>query len=213
MNRGTYSLIVLLALTAGLMGGVISSRLTMSQPVFAKSQEAPHKVVEAQAYRVVDKNGRVRAEMSAMGLPWDGLVMFDENGRTRLSLGVNPQTGPELKLYCKEGTAACASLYEVFGGVILSLRSSRDSSRALLGVLPKRGISLNLEDGEGNIRVVLELSEEGGPHLSLIDKEGKTRATLGSMDLQEERTGSIVKRPSSSLVLLNSRGEVIWQAP
>ena len=41
----------------------------------------------------------------------------------------------------------------------------------------------------------------------------KPRAVLGSTSLELIKTGTIEKRPESSLVLFDKDGKVIWQTP
>ena len=62
MNK-QYSLTVLLALVAGLVGGVVSSQFYIGQPVFAQKTEQPGKVIIAEEFRLVDKNGKTCATL------------------------------------------------------------------------------------------------------------------------------------------------------
>jgi hypothetical protein len=61
--------------------------------------------------------------------------------------------------------------------------------------------------------VTLSVPDRGEPYLRLADDAGKTRATLGAAELERTHTGVIEKRPTSSLVLLDKEGKVIWKAP
>ena len=47
----------------------------------------------------------------------------------------------------------------------------------------------------------------------LIDEHGAFRAILGHANLTELRTGTTIKRSTSSLVLFDKDGKTIWQAP
>lgn len=49
--------------------------------------------------------------------------------------------------------------------------------------------------------------------LEISDNNFKTRAKVGEIDLNIMRTGSIEKRPFSSIILLNDEGKVAWSAP
>jgi hypothetical protein len=61
MSKKQYSLMIVLALVAGLVGGVVSSQFLMGQPAFAEKKAKPQKVIEAQEFRLVDKDGKTRA--------------------------------------------------------------------------------------------------------------------------------------------------------
>jgi hypothetical protein len=51
------------------------------------------------------------------------------------------------------------------------------------------------------------------PSLSLSDQKGNVRARLGSADLVMVKTGSKEQTAESSLVLFDTQGQVIFQAP
>jgi len=61
MNKKEYSLMLVLALVAGLVGGVVSSQFFVGQPAFAEKDAKTEKVIEAEEFRLVDKDGRTRA--------------------------------------------------------------------------------------------------------------------------------------------------------
>jgi hypothetical protein len=53
----------------------------------------------------------------------------------------------------------------------------------------------------------------GGPSLVLHDENEKTRAVLGHTALEATATGTVEQRPTSSLVLFDRDGKVIWSVP
>ena len=61
MSKRQYVLMLVVALIAGLMGGVVSSQYLVGQTAFARKKEPPRKVIEAQEFRLVDKDGKTRA--------------------------------------------------------------------------------------------------------------------------------------------------------
>ena len=83
--------------------------------------------------------------------------------------------------------------------------------RAALSTLGD-GTALILNDKDGKERVLLGTPGDDTT-LILNDKEGKVRAALGNYDLGNRATGSTEHRAASSLVLLNERGRVLWEAP
>ena len=90
--------------------------------------------------------------------------------------------------------------------------SDEKSGRATLSLYESGGPTLRLSDKKGKERVYLSLDEDK-PTLRLYDKKGKLRATLGRAGIETTRTGTIVERPESSLVLFDKAGKVIWSAP
>lgn len=63
MNRKEYVLMLTLAVLAGLVGGVVSSRFFMGEPVFAQKTPQHPKVISAEEFRLVDKDGKERAKL------------------------------------------------------------------------------------------------------------------------------------------------------
>lgn len=62
MTKKQNSLMLVLALVAGLVGGVVSSWFLMGQPVYAEKEA--QKVIEAEEFRLVDRQGKIHAELS-----------------------------------------------------------------------------------------------------------------------------------------------------
>ncbi len=65
----------------------------------------------------------------------------------------------------------------------------------------------------GEKGVALLTLSDAGPSLELHDDAENLRASLGVIELKHEGTGTIEKRPASSLVLFGKDGKVIWKAP
>jgi hypothetical protein len=85
MKRGQYLLLVALTVISGFIGGVVSNQL-FNRPAVAQESEN-RKVIEAQEFRVVDENGKIRTWLTVKeGAP--SIVTFDENGRSRIGLTV-----------------------------------------------------------------------------------------------------------------------------
>ena len=64
MNKKQYSVMLVLAMFAGFVGGVVASRLFTLQPAFAQKTSKPVEIIEAQEFRLVDKNGRTEARLT-----------------------------------------------------------------------------------------------------------------------------------------------------
>ena len=63
------------------------------------------------------------------------------------------------------------------------------------------------------VRGLFALTPENEPVLELTDAGGKLRATLGSSTVKNEKTGAMEKRPTSSLLLYDETGTVVFAAP
>jgi len=61
--------------------------------------------------------------------------------------------------------------------------------------------------------IKFSLLKEGQAALRLADEKGNERAVLGHIKLERPATGVTEEHPTSSLVLFNKDGKVIWKAP
>ncbi|MGW8209620.1 MAG: hypothetical protein ACWGO2_11475, partial [Syntrophobacteria bacterium] len=138
MNRRIYSLILLLALTAGLAGGILASHFLVTSPVLAAKTSEPQKVVEAEEFRLIDKEGRI---LSTWGMyaGGPGIVLFSKNGQFRAVFSLtSPEAGPVLTFADKDGV-----------------------HRATVGLGAKRQPYLTLRDQAGKERISLSLNDKG----------------------------------------------------
>lgn len=89
----------------------------------------------------------------------------------------------------------------------------KDGFQAELSLIdPFNGLILTDKKGLGRAWFVIEKDIEE-PYVSLWDEKGLSRAVLGATEIKSSRTGEIRKRPISSLVFTNEKGNVIWEAP
>ncbi len=200
MSRKQHISLVVLALVAGLVGGVVSSWFFTNQPVFAKEVTSKSKeifperrVIMAKEIMLLglDRKPRIRLMVDKNGEP--GLHFYDEEGRYRAGFSVGEGT-PALTMHDKSGLRLQIGL--------MSLTSMGVEWPTIL-LIDKKGVE----------RAILALDSIGRPHLALKDDKDNTRAILGSTSLKHTQTVIGGKRPPSSLVLFNQTGEVIWKAP
>jgi len=86
MDKKQYTLTVVLAVFAGLVGGVVSSWLFIGTLVFAQKPEVAE-VIVAKRFLVVDEDGKPRAALGPVdGEP--GLWLADKNGTYRAALNL-----------------------------------------------------------------------------------------------------------------------------
>ncbi len=87
-------LLLVLSLTAGLVGGVMANFLILASSVVAQSAPAETpQVVSAQEFQLIDSKGRIRAilDLSAQGQPY--FQLKDEFGTDRVWIGISSDTG------------------------------------------------------------------------------------------------------------------------
>lgn len=103
MTKKQCGLIVVLALLAGLVGGLVSSQLFVGQPVFAETAQQNEKVVVAGEFRLVDKQGKTHAVLKFSPSSGPSLAMIDESGRARAALGLLGDGTPFFGMLDKNG--------------------------------------------------------------------------------------------------------------
>ena len=145
------------------------------------------KVIEAEQFILRDASGTMRADLSAGAESGVGLFLFDRRGGARAGLMVEADGTPKLFLFDKNSMAA-AWLSVVEGTPALQLKGSDGVDRAWLEVT-------------GN-----------APRLVFRDEGKRQRLVLGRFSLSYT-TGVTEHRPTSSLVLIDEGGMIIWKAP
>jgi hypothetical protein len=185
MNRKQYSLLLVLALVAGLASGVASSWFFSNKPVFAKEatkraeEISPElRVIMAKEIMLLglDRKPRIRLMVDRNGEP--GLHFYDEEGMYRAGFSVGAGT-PALTMHDKSGLRLQIGL--------MSLTS--------IGV---EWPTILLIDKKGVQRTILTLDPIGRPHLTLKDDKDNSRAILGYASLKHTQTVIGGKRPPSS---------------
>lgn len=155
-----------------------------------------------------DKNGKVRV---CLGVIEDGppaLFLYDENEKNRVGLGII-EDGPGLVLSDERGNVR-ASLG--VGKNAQELRFFNDNKKTSVGLKGTEDMRVfSMCDNKGNPRTLLSVSKNG-PMLSLVDENGTPRACLG-INKTTTPNGKIVSYPESSLLLFDPNSNVIWEAP
>lgn len=141
------------------------------------------------------------------GIP--NLSLCDNNGKNRITLSIGKDESSGLNFNNKDGKN------------VITIGNSADhnginlydnNSKCGIGLHSDGSPTLGLVDENGKHRAFLAL-EDGRPSLKLYDEKGITRTAIGSVDLVTKSTGTETRRPLSSLVFFNDKGEVIWKAP
>lgn len=98
MTRKEYLLLLFLTMLAGMVGGAMSGRFFASDPALAQQRT---KVINAEEFLLVDKNGRTRAGLGLDANGEVGLVLLDKAGTK--SLHLSPDERLVLRLTDKDG--------------------------------------------------------------------------------------------------------------
>jgi hypothetical protein len=191
MNKKQFSLLLMLSLLAGLVGGMLTSQFFLGTPVLAEKKVGAQNVIVAEEFRLVDKEDNI---LSTWGMyaGGPGIVLFGKNGQFRAVFSLtSPDEGP-----------------------ILTFADNKGNHRATVGLGAGRQPYVTLRDQTGNERISLSLDDDGDPYLALYDQAENERAVLGTMDSTKlKKTGTIEKRSVSSLVLLGKDGQITWKTP
>jgi len=103
MTKRQYGMLVMIALVAGLIGGIGASWVLTSRLVFAQSEPQPSKVLQAERFEVVDQAGKIRGALAMAANGALGLTLLDQAGKTRVILGMMSDGTPNLALLDRAG--------------------------------------------------------------------------------------------------------------
>jgi len=230
MNRKQFFLTLSVAIISGFLGGMLGVWFLMPSSVLA--QDEPQKVIEAEEFRVVDREGKQRVTLNKERFSFqdeEGVPSFNLSsipGKVELymsrgdssldlfvntsksSIGLDDQTGSldMTSIGIDAGDWAKNDAFSLTGGFLWLFNSeSYEGIKLELDADKKPSLELHSTD----FRAVAVL----GPSLELYDSTGDLRAVLGSTELKNNRTGSTEIRAPSSLVLFDEEGKVVWSAP
>jgi hypothetical protein len=207
--------VVIVAFTAGAVGGAVSGAI-------AWAQGGPPKVLRAQRFELVNEKGEARAVLDlskpVRGNVTPGLVLIDRKGKPRAGFTLGDDDIPALVLFDKNGTERLQVMLRADGRPELNLADAKgkwlrlalvDTPQLGLGLVDGKRRALIAPDavffsqGDDPNRGSLELGlgPEGRPSLVLNDENGRIR--LAAMLLAD---GPV-------LSLMDSSGKIVWGAP
>lgn len=161
----------------------------------------PKKLIQAQAFELVDRLGRRRA---SLGMPNDftmELCFFDCEGDRRASLQVNDIGSTRLQLHDDAGAPRLSMAIETDGEPNITLYDQPGAKRVELslgaGDLPNLALrngdqrtqlllrvdegvpSIILNDAHGEHRIVFQIQKDGRVGLGFYGRHGEGRAVIG----------------------------------
>ena len=213
MKQGQSRLIIIMAVIAGFLGGMLSNQIFQPRAVYAEAddvlgerkQNDKWKVIVAQEFRVVDKYGN---KVGSFGIPpemryfkaMDSPRSEEEYQISQLALGKNER----IRMRAGQG----------FGSIHL-----KNDEKANIQISTLFGASISLSHKADDM-----FSEKGGeielvsltPHykyISLSDAEGNNRVVIGNTRTVTKKTEVQYQHPASSIILFNENNRIIWEAP
>lgn len=170
----------------------------------------------------MDEKGNLKGKLSIEEHGFSNLRLMDSMGDTQVLLTATTFM-PSLKMgslgpeQAKDKDTESKNKWNI---VLMALNGKatlnmvgKDGFQAELSLIdPFNGLILTDKKGLGRAWFVIEKDIEE-PYVSLWDEKGLSRAVLGATEIKSSRTGEIRKRPISSLVFTNEKGNVIWEAP
>ena len=192
---------IILALAAGLVGGVISNQLFATRPAFADKKQMQQKIVIAEEFRIVDKFGNT---IGSFGIPphlKDIAAMESSSGNKKphqiaqLSLGNNSTI-----ILTADGDDANVKV----GGT--------DSNIVLYATKSFAHLTFRKQTAH-NLVPKIRLTTLKGTNISLYDDRGNGRILIGNTALPPTKIDVKHPYPLSSIVLFNVKNDVLWSAP
>ncbi|MGR3317101.1 MAG: hypothetical protein ACUZ8O_01285 [Candidatus Anammoxibacter sp.] len=194
MNRKQYSILVVLVIVSGLVGGGMSNWIFKGEFAFAKKISnkslLPEHVVTTEELRIVGKDGMEHITMgiNKKGEPrivfWNvnnrkssivlglnnsdspALTFWDRNGKSRVTLVLNDNGDPKLRFIDKNGIANSATLGITSDGEPeLALYDKMGKKRAKFSVTPDE-TTLDFIDDNGNIRIGFGMLTKGSKNVA-----------------------------------------------
>ncbi len=163
---------------ASLAGGaLVNVGVAQQQPRLATE------IQQAEAFIVLDRDGKARAILNATPDGAVALTLRDAEGRDRLRMRTGPDGGSDFAMLDATG---------------------RESIRL-------DGTGVRIWDAAGRLRSWLRLDRANNPSLVLLDEKQQGRAVLGCATFSGGDGGR--QRPESSLLLLDERQSLVFEAP
>jgi hypothetical protein len=177
-----FCLWVLVALFAGLIGGMLSTKFLQPEPEQSKDLR---NIVVAHEFHLVDEEGRERwvLNLSKNGEP--SFTFVNKNGWAPMAIGINKEGLPFFNMVLEPNHK---------GGPSLIMMDSQMKSRALLGLSNKGEPQLSLFDENGQKRLALGSAEFTNPltglretracsSILLFDEDGKVLWSAPDLNL------------------------------
>jgi hypothetical protein len=158
LNRLYYSLFVVIALAAGVIGGMLSNKFLQQEPEQGKNLK---NIIVAHEIHLVDDEGRERwvLTLSKEGEPH--VTFVNKNGWAPMAMGINKEGIPFFNMVLEPNQKA---------GPSLIMMDSQMNSRALLGLNRDGEPYLTFLDQNGQNRLAMGSTDVANPFTGLNEK-------------------------------------------
>jgi hypothetical protein len=92
MNQKQLSLVIILAVLAGFLGGMISSQLLVITPVFAQKTANHEKMVLAEEFALVNQESKLYAKIFITPNDRPAIMLFDKDTNTENTFELSPNS-------------------------------------------------------------------------------------------------------------------------
>ncbi len=184
MSRAQFALVILVAFLGGLVGGWATTKYVVGNVAFAEGEGISFKRDRIYAGKVIaeeffleekkdrdDLNAELSIPRAVLTTQKNGqpqLIMQDGEGKPRLSIGLDDDSGPTLVIFNADGKpkALFAEHYP----------------KGQIGAGP----ALAMMDRDGQVRAQIGVREDGNPFLSLVDPPSKENQSVRGIKLSLE---------------------------
>ncbi|MFH0811106.1 MAG: hypothetical protein V2A77_11675 [Pseudomonadota bacterium] len=135
MNKAGYTSVVILALVAGLIGGLVASRLAFVPAAWAQNRTP--KTIEAEDFRLVDAERNLRALLRVEKGGQPELTLWDTSGMARAALRLNHEQEPVFDMWSKGGVHAALTMVGDVPGMAVYVNGQRRTWLAVVNGVPR----------------------------------------------------------------------------
>jgi hypothetical protein len=187
VKTNMFGIMVAVALSGGLLGGLVGSWLAAGGPASAEEAPPSPHAVTAESFVLVDKQGKARATLSPSGKGEPRLEFLDKDQKPLAVFGLTDEGSPEMELHVKGGKANISLLFkdgnprvllgDKEGRVDAVLSATPGEARLVFYRKGKARASLDLNgldllDEAEHARASLRLRESGEPSFEMKDRDG-----------------------------------------
>jgi hypothetical protein len=224
MNKKEHWTTLGVALLAGFIGGTLSGRFVVGDAGMAQEPPKHAKVIEAEEFRVVDRNAQVRV-LLGVGPDGSATVAFtDKASKASALFGLEANGTPRIALVDKNAQTRASLTLDADGSPELAFRDEHAREQARFGLGTQGGPSLLLMDKSMVGGTALGVGADGNPALALWGRDGKSKAlflpglTGFGLYLSDNNGQSRVFLGSTddgkaTVTLRDKDGKTIWSAP
>ena len=200
LRKNGATLVGSLVIAAALLAGDIAIRYAGGQQ--AKAVPKDPGVVTAREFRVVGKDGVVRATLGTHDDGSTALKLFDRAGKQRTLVNLSSSDNASVAFYDADEKVHAQFVALQDGGSGLSLHDKTGPARMVLTAPPSGSPAISLYDKEGLARVKLNLLSDGSASILVGDPEGK--GAVGVASLPDGKAGITIR---------DTTGQTVYSAP